>query len=95
MTVRRFGEYVLNFFLSLVFHWYWSIPAWILLILHFVFRISIWWFIGAFALYVIGVRIFVHVVSWLVRMGNREEKRTKNINPYSMGSREKNNNDIR
>lgn len=85
--MKRFRQYVLNFVLSLIFHWYWSIPAWILLILHFVLGISIWWFAGAFALYVIGVRIFVHAVGWLVSMGNEDEKPQKNINPYSVKSK--------
>ena len=81
--MKKFFQYVLNFILSLIFHWYWSIPAWILLILHFAFGISVWWSVGAFILYVIGVRIFVHAVGWLVYMGNQDEKPAKNKNPYS------------
>ena len=81
--MKKFWQYVLNFVLSLLFHWYWSIPAWILLILHFIFGISVWWSVGAFVLYVIGVRVFVHAVGWLVHMGNEDEKPQKNKNPYS------------
>ena len=93
--MKKVGLYVLNFILSLLFHWYWSVPAWILLALHFTSGISIWWFIGALALYVIGVRLFVHVVGWLIRAGNSEEPETKNKNPYSAGQREKTEYDIR
>lgn len=84
VIMKRFWQYALNFILSLVFHWYWCIPAIILLICHFVFGISVWWSVGAFVLYVIGVRIFVHAVGWLVRAGNEDEKPQKNKNPYSV-----------
>ena len=85
--IKKFGEYVLNFVLSLLFHWYWCIPAIILLILHFVLGISIWWAVGAFVLFVVGVRIFVHVLGWLVYMGNQDERPSKNKNPYSNNRR--------
>ena len=93
--MKRFGRCVLNFVLSLLFHWYWCIPAVILLVLHFIFGISIWWSVGAFALYVIGVRIYVRVIGWLIRMGNRDEPENKNVNPYSVGRKEKKEHDIR
>lgn len=87
--MKRFFEYIFNVFLSLVFHWYWSIPAWILLILHFTLGISIWWFVGALLLWIIGVRVFVHVVGWLTHMGNQPEKENKNKNPYSKNGKDK------
>ena len=94
--VKRFLRYVINVLLSLILRWYWSIPAWILLVLHFTAGISIWWFVGALALYVIAVRVYVHVISWLVRMGNSDEPEKKNVNPYSSGSKEeRKENDIR
>ena len=93
--MKRFLRYVLSFVLSLLLRWYWSVPAWILLVLHFTAGISLWWFVGAFALYVTGVRVYVHIISWLVRMGNSDEPEKKNKNPYSKGTKERKNNDIR
>lgn len=81
--MKRFFQYILSVLLSLLFHWYWSIPGWILLILHFVVGISIWWSVGAFLLWIIGVRVFVRVIGWLTYMGNKPEDENKNKNPYS------------
>ena len=52
--MKRFGEYALNFILSLLFRRCRSIPAIILPILHFVLGISVWRPVGAVALYVSG-----------------------------------------
>lgn len=93
--MKRVGIYILNFLLSLLFHWYWSIPAIILLICHFVFGISIWWFVAAFLLFVIIVRLYVRFISALIRAGNDKEPVTKNKNPYSVKNRERSNHDIR
>lgn len=69
--------------INLIFDLEWTIPAWILLVLHFVFDISILWFIGAIALWVVGVGVKTAVFSWLIREGNRPELPKENKNPYS------------
>ena len=81
--MKRFFDYIVSVLLSLLFNWYWSIPAWVLLILHFTLGISIWWFVGALLLWIVGVRVFVRVIGWLTYMGNKPEEENKNINPYS------------
>ena len=82
----KFLRYVLFFLLSLALHWQWSIPAWILLVCHFVFGISIWWFVGAFLLFVIGVRLYVRFMGTMIRLGNEDEAPKENKNPYSVSS---------
>lgn len=69
--------------INLIFDLEWTIPAWILLVLHFVFDISILWFIGAIALWVVGVGVKTAVFSWLIREGNRPDPPKENKNPYS------------
>lgn len=81
----RFLRFLFYFFLSLILHWEWSIPAWILLICHFAFGISIWWFVGAFVLYVVFVRLYVHFIGGMIRLGNSDEAPKENKNPYSHG----------
>ena len=81
----RFLNYVISFLLSLLFHWYLCIPAVILLIFHFVFGISIWWAVGAFILYVVGVRVYMHILGRLVHMGNIKQNENRNVNPHSTG----------
>jgi hypothetical protein len=69
--------------INLVLNLEWSIPAWILLLLHFIFDISILWFVGAIALWVVGVGVKTAVFSWLIREGNRPDPPKENKNPYS------------
>lgn len=69
--------------INLIFDLEWSIPAWLLLIAHFVFKISIFWFLGALALWIAGVAIKTAVFSWMIRVGNIPDKPKKNKNPYS------------
>ena len=69
--------------INLVFNLEWSIPAWLLLEAHFIFKISIWWFVGALAVWVIGVAIKTAVFSWLVHVGNISDLPKENKNPYS------------
>ena len=69
--------------INLIFDLEWTIPAWILLVVHFIFKISIWWFVGALLVWVIGVAIKTAVFSWLIREGNRPDPPKENKNPYS------------
>ena len=61
----------------------WTIPAWLLLGAHYFFRISIFWFVGALILWVLGVSVKTIVFSWLVRNGNIPDPPKENKNPYS------------
>lgn len=69
--------------INLIFNLEWTIPAWLLLAAHFIFDISLWWFAGALAVWVIGVAIKTAVLSWLVRVGNIPDPPKENKNPYS------------
>ncbi len=69
--------------INLIFNLEWTIPAWILLALHFIFEISLWYFAGAIALWVIGVAVKTIVFSRLIREGNRPDPPKENKNPYS------------
>ena len=69
--------------INLIFDLEWTIPAWIALALHFFLDISILWFVGAIALWIVGVGIKTAVFSWLIREGNRPDPPKENKNPYS------------
>ncbi|MEE1012224.1 MAG: hypothetical protein U0L11_09375 [Acutalibacteraceae bacterium] len=69
--------------INLVFDLEWTIPAWLLLAAHFIFKISIWWFVGTLAVWVIGVAIKTAVFSWLIHVGNIPDPPKENKNPYS------------
>ncbi len=69
--------------INLIFDLNWSIPAWLLLAAYFIFKISIWWFVGALAVWIIGVAIKTAIFSWLVHVGNIPDPPKENKNPYS------------
>lgn len=80
---RANGGFFAALGINLIFDLEWTIPAWILLVLHFVFDISILWFVGAIALWVVGVGVKTAVFSWLIREGNRPDPPKENKNSYS------------
>lgn len=77
--LRYLGVLLLNLFFTVR----WSIPAWFLLIMHFVRGWRILWFWIALFAWIAGVMIYMHVIGWLTFMGNGEEKENPNVNPYS------------
>ena len=75
--------------INLIFDLEWTIPAWLLLAAYFIFKISIWWFVGALAVWIIGVAIKTAVFSWLIHVGNIPDPPKENKNPYSSGGYKK------
>ena len=78
---RKSGNFLLCLLINMVLNLEWSIPAWILLGLHFAFGLSLWWFCGAIALWIL--RILVGM--WLIRWASNVPKDPplENKNPYS------------
>ena len=60
-----------------------SIPAWILLGLHCWLGISIWWFVGALALWIGWIWLRMWFVGWAARCGAEKDPPKENKNPYS------------
>lgn len=63
----------------------WSIPAWILLVCHFVFDISIWWFVGALVLWFVIMFFWMFFIGWAASCSREKSETTVNKNPYSSG----------
>lgn len=76
-----------NFFVSIILNVIlnieWSIPAWILLVCHFVFDISIIWFVGALALWLFIMIIFNCFLKFSSKCSNEPDIKKENKNPYS------------
>ena len=69
--------------INLIFDLEWTIPAWLALAAHFFFDVSLWWFAGALAVWVVAVAIKTAVFSWLIKVGNTPDPPKENKNPYS------------
>lgn len=76
-----------SFFLCLLFNLLlnleWSIPAWILLGLHYWLGISIRWFWGGLAFWVLSILADMWLIGWAARCGSEKDPPKENKNPYS------------
>lgn len=81
---RKGGNFWLCFLLNLLMNLELTVPAWILLGLHYWLAVSIWWFWGALALWPLVILIRMDLVSRLIRWGNQPETPKENKNPYSV-----------
>jgi len=78
---HKTGNFLLSLFINMLLNLEWSIPAWILLALHFAFGLSLWWFFGALALWVLRVWAYMMVYRWASSAPPPPPQ--KNKNPYS------------
>ena len=81
-TKRSFG-FLLCLLINLLLNLEWSIPAWILLALHILLGISVWWFIGGLAFWILAVWLGTWLMGLAVRYGNEKDPPKENKNPYS------------
>ena len=81
---KRGGGFFLCLFINLLLNLEWSIPAWILLALHFWLDISIWGWVGALAFWVLSILADMWLVGWAVRCGSEKDPPKENKNPYSV-----------
>lgn len=79
---HRGGGRLLSFIINFLINAELTIPAWILLALHFVFGISLWWFIGVLALYTVWIILLTFVINWAAS-GAEPDAPRENKNPYS------------
>lgn len=86
--MRRFGRFLLSLCINAVFCLSWTVPAWLLLALHFWKGWSLAWFFGALGLWLLAVFLKTLVFSGLARGASAPEPRTVNQNPYSAKTRE-------
>ena len=79
-----------GFWLTLLMSLFWSlaswvrsIPAWVALILHFTAGLSIWWFWGTLAAWILGTFFWLLIIRLSGRAGSAPETSHGNKNPYS------------
>ena len=78
------GSFLLCLLINLVLNLEWSIPAWILLALHFWMDISLWWFAGGLAFWILRVLAGMWLMGWARSCGNEKDPPKENKNPYSV-----------
>ena len=86
---KRGGNFWLCFLINLLLNLEGTIPAVLLLIAHFLFDISLWWSVGALALWILGMLLWMKFMGWAARCSNERTER-ENKNPYSVKPKGKN-----
>ena len=87
---QRGGSFWLCLLVNMALNLEWTIPAWILLALHFWLGWSIWWFVLALALWFINILFWMKVMGWAAYCSNTPDPPKDNKNPYSVGAKKKN-----
>ena len=81
-----------NFFISLLFNLLlnleWSVPAWILLALHYALGWSTRWFWIALAAWLINILFWMKIYGWAAECGNEKDPPKENKNPYSVKNKQ-------
>lgn len=75
--------FVLSILLTLIFNLEWTIPAWILLALHFICGLSLWYFAAALGLWSLTIVLKSVLLRILNRAGQYKDPPKENKNPYS------------
>ncbi|MBP5303319.1 MAG: hypothetical protein J6Z00_00275 [Clostridia bacterium] len=75
--------FLLCFIVNLILNFEWSIPAWILLVMHFVLHWPLWLFFVALGGWILYILIVTSVISWVASCGNDPKPHKENANPYS------------
>jgi len=77
------GGFWLCLLINILLNLEWSIPAWLLLALHIWLDISIWWFIGGLAFWVLSILTGMWFMRWAAECGSEKDPPKENKNPYS------------
>lgn len=80
---KRNSGFLVSYSINLLLNLDGTIPAWILLALHFLFGLPIWLFIGALALWAINILVRTLIISWAAKCSSIPDPVLENKNPYS------------
>ncbi|MBO5797690.1 MAG: hypothetical protein J6R77_05020 [Clostridia bacterium] len=83
---KRAGSFFLCFFVNLLLNLEWCLPALVLLALHIWLGISLWWFVGGMAFWILSILSGMWIMGWAARCGSEQDPPKENKNPYSVKS---------
>ncbi len=81
------GGFWLCFLFNILLNLEWSVPAWVLLALHFVLDWSILWFCLALGAWLLGILLWMLILGWARNCSTPTPYRP-NKNPYSVGNKD-------
>ncbi len=81
---KRNGNFLLCLVFNMLLNLEWTIPAWILLALHYILGWSIWWFWLALGIWLLNILLWMTLMGWAARCANTPDSPKENKNPYSV-----------
>ena len=78
-------NFVITLLFNMAINFAWTIPAWILLAMHFLFGWSILWFWLALGVWVLDIIIWMSIIGWASSVSKPDPPK-ENKNPYSYRS---------
>ena len=82
-TMKRITNFIVALLFNMLLGFKWSLPAWVLLVLHFTINVPIVWFFVALGLWVLCIISGMWVIGWARECGNIPDQTKENKNPYS------------
>ncbi len=79
---KHSGGFLLGLLFNMALNIRWTIPAWILLAMHFIFGWSIWWFWLALGIWFLDILVWMCIFGWANRCATPDFPK-ENKNPYS------------
>ena len=86
--IRNSGNFFLCLLINILLNLEWTIPAWVLLVLHYMLDWSIWWFWGAIGIWILDILVWMWIMRWASRGSSIPKKPKENKNPYSVGAKQ-------
>ncbi len=83
---KRNGSFFLCLIMNMLLNIEGIIPIIILLVLHFVLDISIWWAVGVFLAWIVYLILWMVFIGWAGKCGSARDLPKENKNPYSVGN---------
>lgn len=84
MNENRFrGGFLFCLIINMGLNIMYSVPAWLLLGLHFLIGIPIWLFWVALSVWILGIIIRMIIIRWACKCGDTPDPPKENKNPYS------------
>lgn len=85
---RKGGNFFVSLFFNMLFHLEGTVPAWILLGMHYWLDWPIWLFWAALALWLVLILLRMDLLGLAIRWGNQPDPPKANKNPYSVSHTE-------
>ncbi len=80
---RRTGNFLICLLFNMLLNIDGLIPAVVLLVLHFLFKISVWWSVAAAVIWIVCLSVWMFIIGWARDCSSEPDAPKENKNPYS------------